>query len=575
MFRELIFDKIKLPAVAVMLALLLGLTAYAAVELPDETRKGSIDVTLTSEETGAEIQGGSITLYKVGKAAVDDDWNYSFELTDDFADSGVSLNSLEPNGDPGLAKMLAEYASEKNLQGSTVTVDDHGKARFTGLETGLYLLVQSGASNGYYPVSPFLVSVPLYDEKTQTYQYDDIDAFPKTQPAKRAPEFFPIEEEIVLDQEHEADTNSWVDRASVNEYNAIEFEMTTQIPDMDPDDLAGGEYAMLFHNELATELKLDEHEDTDIHITVGGKALYPDYQDYYHVEIYDRHDVWTIRPMALSPSLDTDDNICTFHVSVDLSGLYNDTDIITDADLTGNTDVTVYFYADLEGTDLNGTYLSTIQYQVYNDYSFRADPVYTSNYSVVEVYTFEIDIAKISASTNAPLADATFGVYYDEECSDPVMRYYTVSGESEEYRVTSDNEGKAVFYGLAGGTYYVRELNAPNGYVLNTTVFPVTLSDDFDGYRYGLSIENKPVSDTSPHNGGGGGGGSGSGSGRGGVTSGGPGTGDGGSEGEDGAIWDILPLPQTGQGLALFIAICAMIAAGAGMLILYRVRRKE
>ncbi len=86
-------------------------------------------------------------------------------------------------------------------------------------------------------------------------------------------------------------------------------------------------------------------------------------------------------------------------------------------------------------------------------------------------------------------------------------------------------------------------------------------------------VENPVPGGGSSRSGGGGGGGSGSGGG-GGSGSGGPGgsSGDGDS---GGSSWDLLPLPQTGQGWAMLIAVCAMIVAGVGLIVAYMVRRKN
>ncbi len=479
--------------------------------------------------------------------------------------------------------------------------------------------------------------------------------------------YYPIDEEIVTDTQHEENRDRWIKRESVNEYNAIEFEMTTNIPVVSTQDIADGEFAMLFHNELDSELKVDEHEDTDIHLAItryddANNAIYvpiPEeyYEEYYTVEVYDRHEKWSIQTLSLPVGLDTDDGVCTFHVTVDLSGLYN-AGFLEDGDFLGDTEMTVYFFADLEGMELNGTYKSTIHYQVYDGYRLDEDSLlYTSNYSVVEVYTYEVDVSKTSTSTGAPLAGATFGIYYDEDCTDPVIRW---DGESyAEYVVTSDSEGKAKFYGLAEGTYYLKELEAPSGYIysdevysvelgdldvnetksvtmtpaefagatfgvyydedctdpvkregddykveadangnieiyglsgdtyylkeieapegrsLSDQVFIVSLDENTDSFTYILGVGNTPSSSsTSHHSGGGGGGGGSSGGGGGGSGSGGPGSSSG--EGDSGGtVWDLLPLPETGQGWAMLIAVCAMIIAGVGLIVAHVVKRRN
>ncbi len=48
--------------------------------------------------------------------------------------------------------------------------------KFENLQTGLYLLVQATPAPGYYPVAPFLVSVPGMEGKEYIY---DVNASPK------------------------------------------------------------------------------------------------------------------------------------------------------------------------------------------------------------------------------------------------------------------------------------------------------------------------------------------------------------------------------------------------------------
>ncbi len=175
MFREPIIDKLKLSAVAAILALALGITAYA--DVLDMTRTdGSIEVTLKSEDTGEGIPGGSMTLYRAGYV-YEDDGNYSFRLTTAFEGSGCSLDELNAE----LAKALADYAEDQEIEGRTNTIGSDGRVIFTDLEDGLYLLVQTEAAEGYYSVNPFVVSLPLYDEESHTYKYE-VDATPKTEP---------------------------------------------------------------------------------------------------------------------------------------------------------------------------------------------------------------------------------------------------------------------------------------------------------------------------------------------------------------------------------------------------------
>lgn len=165
------------------LVLTLGLLCMASVtacayEVPDISKTGAISVSMTYD--GEAVSGGTLTLYQVCKIS-EDDGNYSFILTEDFANCGQSLENISSSG---LAANLAEYAAENNLTGQAVTIGDDGARTVTGLPLGLYLAVQTEAAKGFEAVSPFLVSLPM--NKNGTYVYD-VDASPKVSALTETP----------------------------------------------------------------------------------------------------------------------------------------------------------------------------------------------------------------------------------------------------------------------------------------------------------------------------------------------------------------------------------------------------
>ena len=161
------FFKNRICALVLLLAVLCGtaLTASAA-DLPDLTQKGSIAVTLKP--------GCSLTLHRAGQPLLQDG-NYSWQLTPDFAGSQLKLADLTAPRLPG--DQLA-WAQRKKLAGVTQQADAEGRILFKDLEAGLYLLSQQTAAEGYYPVSPFLVTLPQRTDDGWAWQ---ADAKPKTQ----------------------------------------------------------------------------------------------------------------------------------------------------------------------------------------------------------------------------------------------------------------------------------------------------------------------------------------------------------------------------------------------------------
>ena len=80
------------------------------------------------------LTGGSITICKT------DDWNWDGEMD---------------------AEMLDRYRKEHRLPGMTKELDSEGNVIFDNLEEGRYLIIQGDPVRGYYPIEPFLISIPV------------------------------------------------------------------------------------------------------------------------------------------------------------------------------------------------------------------------------------------------------------------------------------------------------------------------------------------------------------------------------------------------------------------------------
>ncbi|MCD8084122.1 MAG: hypothetical protein LUE86_11595 [Clostridiales bacterium] len=162
-------------------ALLLGVVgsaAYAA-EVPDLSQEGSITMTMTYNSNA--VPGGQMTLYRVGDV-LEVNGDYSFTLTDEFAGSEADLTDVTSSE---TASRLSEYASAQSLAGTVKTIGTDGVVTFDSLKAGLYLLVQNKAASGYFAASPFLVSVPMYDEVNAVYEYA-VTATPKVELSKKS-----------------------------------------------------------------------------------------------------------------------------------------------------------------------------------------------------------------------------------------------------------------------------------------------------------------------------------------------------------------------------------------------------
>lgn len=168
-----------LPLLLALLVMLSFPLNAAAAEF-DLGAAGTIQVQLREHTPDGVAVGGTLQLYKVGDAK-EENSNLTFSPNAAFSGSGASLADLNASG---LPQQLADYAMENALQGIAVQADENGSATFTDLSTGLYLVMQTEVEEGYLPVAPFLVALPMYSAECGSWLYS-IAAAPKVQPSAK------------------------------------------------------------------------------------------------------------------------------------------------------------------------------------------------------------------------------------------------------------------------------------------------------------------------------------------------------------------------------------------------------
>lgn len=173
-------SKAKGLAALLLCALLLcctGVTAYAH-DVPDPDHYPcSINISMHCGDTA--VPGGTLTIYRVGDIH-EDDGNYSFVPSASFTGCVETFDNIQSQE---LAQKLADFAKKNEIPSRTQDIDEKGNITFT-VETGLYLLVQNKAAEGYEAAAPFLVSVPMNEDGSYIY---DVDASPKVE-LKKAPQ---------------------------------------------------------------------------------------------------------------------------------------------------------------------------------------------------------------------------------------------------------------------------------------------------------------------------------------------------------------------------------------------------
>lgn len=171
----------------------------------------------------------------------------------------------------------------------------------------------------------------------------------------------------------------------------------------------------------------------------------------------------------------TPDDGCTFHVEFKDSYLNTLTESVV---LTGNYAATVNKNAKINEAINNTTWLA------YGDNK-------KSTESKTETYTYSIKVFKYkkNGETQVGLKDAQFKLYTDDSCANEVnlktdtdgLTYFVTQTKTGDNLMTSPKLGRFEIKGLKAGTYYLKEIEAPQGY--NKLASPITIKISQDSSK--------------------------------------------------------------------------------------------
>lgn len=146
---------------SVVLLLSLCVTAVFGHEAPDLGKRGTITIQWKFQDKA--LPDGALRAYQIGTLK-EIDGDFSFAPLSAYKDKDLSEKNLTPE----LAKELAGMV--KASGGIKPSSFKNGVVTFDDLELGLYLIVQTKTLFGYEKITPFLVSVPLWDKDHYLYE---------------------------------------------------------------------------------------------------------------------------------------------------------------------------------------------------------------------------------------------------------------------------------------------------------------------------------------------------------------------------------------------------------------------
>lgn len=165
-------------AVALMLALLCAgsAAAFPTKGIENDSALSALTVSANNPTDGKAISGLELTLYKAADMEVKSNGHVTFVLTKTFEEynnvnGGLDPNDFDSSSWASAAKslephVLSDAAKGKKFQSTPLVTGPDGKAAFTGMKQGLYLMLGSYKGSEYQSVAvtPVFLTLPQWSD---------------------------------------------------------------------------------------------------------------------------------------------------------------------------------------------------------------------------------------------------------------------------------------------------------------------------------------------------------------------------------------------------------------------------
>lgn len=427
--------------------MLVGMLPAAVMAAPtiDYTKTGSLTIVKHGDDAKSTVKGAGFTLYKIATLT---DTGYTMNVTATGYTSADSLANLTSAQQDAAANAFKKVA--KTPVGTELITPENGTIEFKNLELGYYLVVETTTPAGYVASVPFFVAIPSADnaddsndvteETPATNWVYDVTARPKNKAVSI--------DKVIVDGDKEkkaieagvGSTVNYEIRSKAPVYTADYF---TPVAEKDPvykvtDTLSAG---------------LDLNKDSNgkyVKVTVDGNVLD---EKYYTVTVNKNENKTTTLAVDFSSKIK------------EFNEIYKGQDVVISYSTTINKDAVVG-----NGGNTNDVELS---------YSHQPGVNTTAKPGTIpKVYTYGLKITKTGVGSN-PLEGAKFKLY----SSDGTTQIKDLTDMDTNGIFTSSKDGKIIIKGLASGTYYLEEVEAPKGYTLltNKIEFTITGNEPADG----------------------------------------------------------------------------------------------
>lgn len=135
-------------------------------------RKGSIKISLP--DTTEKLDKGNV---KFSLSKVADIVKGKYEITENYKSVDVDLNELKSSNDLDIAANLFKKVAKTE---TTLVTNSNGVCSIEDLDVGVYLVYASDIAN-YENITPFLISIPVWNDVDKTMSFD-VEVIPKHTP---------------------------------------------------------------------------------------------------------------------------------------------------------------------------------------------------------------------------------------------------------------------------------------------------------------------------------------------------------------------------------------------------------
>ncbi|MCD7757088.1 MAG: SpaH/EbpB family LPXTG-anchored major pilin [Clostridiales bacterium] len=390
---------------------------------------------------------------------------------------------------------LEALISENDAAVSMSLTDSTGKTSASGLELGLYLVVETSVpENVTYTVDPFFVSVPMTDTQTLNCWFYDVTVYPKNQTGN------PTLEKEVADAAHGLSfsdaSEGYEDVATVSDNDLVNYRILSTLPSVHSAATYLTQYT--FVDTLSKGL---EYNEGDVKI-----CWYRDYADAladYSAATEDSEAVnggnadatWEYGSEFFSVSYGTAaEDATTMTVELTAAGLKEVNTPASSDDQEGQYScwtMVIYYNATVHADEAVTYGDDGNPNEVTLTWSRTTDGYYDTLEDEAIVYSYGIDLTKVLSEGGTDFSSVQFvlqntsndtGAYYVVASAAESGVYYVTGGTDLERDATClspDSDGRLRIYGLEEDTYVLTEVQTASGYTLLKDSITIVISTDY------------------------------------------------------------------------------------------------